>query len=79
MFEDNDPKDWEELPEEEVPEKLERKWGRESASSFQEPLICPSCKKDLPRDSVVCLFCGTRVFHDSGLLGKLLRWFKNIF
>ncbi len=79
MSEDDAPKDWENVPEEEVPEKLERKWSQESNPSFKETVICPSCKNDLPRDSVVCLFCGTRVFHDSGLLGKLLKWFKNIF
>lgn len=68
--------DWEE--EEEVPpEKLQKKWERED---YEEPpaVECPSCKKRVPASTFKCLYCGEQVFHDSGLLGKILKWLRGI-
>ncbi len=66
-------------PEEEIPPgKLQDKWFREELS-FKETVTCPACGKELPRQTLTCLFCGARVFEHSGLLGSLLAWFKKIF
>ena len=74
---DDESKDWE--IEEEVPSKnLENKWFKESLS-FKETVTCSSCQKELPRETLACLFCGAKVFYDSGLLGTFLKWFKKIF
>ncbi len=78
MFENDDElKDWE-VKDEVPPKRLEDKWFKESLS-FKETVACPSCKKELPRESMTCVFCGADVFYDSGLLGNILKWFKNIF
>lgn len=74
---DEDPGDWENA-EETPPGKLQDKWFREELS-FKETVPCPACGKALPRETLTCLFCGAQVFQDSGLLGKLLKWFKNLF
>ena len=78
MLDDEDePKDWE--IEEEVPSKsLENKWFKESLS-FKETVTCPSCQKELPRETLTCLFCGAKVFYDSGFLGSFLKWMRKIF
>ena len=75
---DDDPKDWEKVEEEKVPENLRRKWIVED-HFHNKPIICPSCRKPVDRDSLTCLFCGAGVNEDSGFLGKLLKWFKQIF
>ena len=78
MFDDEEePKDWE-IEDENPPEKLRRKWIEDDLSP-KEAVDCPACKKKLPRESLTCLFCGAQVYQDSGLLGKLLHWFKKIF
>ena len=65
--------------EEEIPPgRLQDKWFRRELS-FKETVECPACKKELPRDTVTCLFCGARVFYDSGLLGRLMKWLKKLF
>ncbi|HNV85703.1 MAG TPA: hypothetical protein PKL97_01900 [Candidatus Omnitrophota bacterium] len=71
----DEPKDWEEVREEAVPEQLKRKWIVEE--HFGEKLTaCPSCGKLTPRDGLTCLFCDARLNEDTGLLGKLLKWLK---
>ena len=71
--------EWEEEREEEdAPENLKRKWIERDYFG-KETVECPACKKFVPASSVTCLFCGAQVFHDSGLLGKLLEWFKRLF
>ena len=69
-----EPEDGEELP----PGKLQDKWFREELS-FKETVTCAACGKELPRETLACLFCGARVFQDSGLLGKILKWFRTLF
>ncbi len=75
MSSEDDPKDWE-IPEEgEVPERLQKKWDEEEYKE-QPAVTCPACKKRVSADSFRCLYCGERVFKDSGLLGKILKWFR---
>ena len=76
-FDDKEPKDWE-IEDEEPPEKLQRKWNEEELSS-KETVVCPACRKRVPRENLTCIFCGARVFQDSGFLGKILAWLKRIF
>ena len=66
--------DEEEIP----PDKLQNKWFKDELS-FKETVCCRSCGKELPRDTLTCLFCGARVFEHSGLLGSLLAWFRKMF
>lgn len=75
--EEDDLKEWE--GEEEMPPgRLKDKWFREELS-FKETVICPACGKELPRETVTCLFCGAQVFYDSGLLGKIIEALKKLF
>jgi hypothetical protein len=71
---EDDPKDWE-LNEETPPDKLQKKWEHDDYEE-RPAVVCPSCKKRVPADSFRCLYCSTRVFHDSGLLGRILKWIK---
>lgn len=70
--------EWENLPEETPPEKLQRKWVKRDYFE-KKTVVCPSCQNEVPADNLNCLFCGERVCEDSGLLGKLLAGFKNLF
>ena len=74
MPEDEPDENEEEVP----PDRLRDKWFREELS-FKETVECPACKKELPRDTITCLYCGAQVFYDSGPLGRLLKWIKRIF
>ena len=74
---EDDPESWEEK-EEVPPGKLQDKWFREELS-FKETVSCPACGKELPRETVTCLFCGAQVFYDSGPLGKIIKWLKKLF
>ncbi len=74
----SDPKDWEEVREESAPENLRRKWIVEEHFP-KGPKECPSCGKPAASDSLTCLFCGAYVCEDSGFLGRLLAWFRNLF
>jgi hypothetical protein len=74
---DDEPKDWE-IEDEEPPEKLKRKWFEDSLS-FKETVECPFCRKWVSKESLACVYCGRRVFSDSGLLGNLVSWVKRIF
>lgn len=79
MTNDNDdPKDWEEMEEENPPENLRRKWI-EREYFGKETVVCPSCQKHVPSECIDCIFCGKQVYFDSGLLGKILKWFKDLF
>ncbi len=74
---DSEPKDWENL-EEIPPEKLQKKWDREE--SAESPAVtCPECGKRVPATSFQCLYCGFRIFQDSGLLGMIRKVLKKIF
>ncbi len=74
---EEEPKDWE-REEENPPENLKRKWvereyfGRETSQ-------CRACKKFVPSENLTCLFCGSALHFDSGVLGKILRWLKSLF
>lgn len=75
MVDENDgPKDWE-VKDEDPPEELKRKWV-EREHFGKRTVECPACKKAVPSESVSCLFCGAGIPHDTGLLGKVLRWLK---
>lgn len=68
--------DFREIPDEEVPENLRKKWDREDYESEMleknfKP--CPHCKKFIEPRSFSCLHCGQRVFWDSGILGKITK------
>lgn len=69
-----EPKDWEN-EEELAPEKLQKKWDREEYEE-KAAVECSFCHKKVPASCFKCLYCGTQVFHDSGLLGKILKWIK---
>ncbi len=70
----DDPKDWEDN-EEIPPDRLQKKWDRDEYEELP-PVQCPACKKRVPADTFRCLYCGQRVFKDSGLLGRILKWFR---
>lgn len=76
-MESDDPKDWEEVKEEDAPERLRRKWVVEE--HFRRSVACPSCGRSTTADNLTCLFCGAYLNEATGLLGKLLKWFKGIF
>ncbi len=68
--------DWEEQ-DEIPPEKLQKQWEKEEYE--EKPAVpCPSCHKRLPASSFKCLYCGGQVFHDSGLLGKIMKWIRKL-
>ncbi len=75
---DDDPKDWEPIEEETLPERLSRKW-EEQESLGPQTISCPVCAQPIPTESATCLFCSALIGHDSGLLGKILLWLKSIF
>jgi len=68
---EDETKDWE-LEEEIPPEPLKHKWEKGGPSTVR----CPACKNWIPQESLTCLFCGSTIYHDTGLLGKFLRWLK---
>lgn len=63
------------IPDEEEPERLKRRWDREEGEPSEE-IPCPSCGAPIGKASFYCLFCGERVFEDSGFLGALVKNFK---
>ena len=73
MFDDDEPKDWEELDEEVPPEHLQRKWDNEEPD-FHKTTTCPGCKQLVSADVLTCAVCGAQVFRESGFLRKLLKW-----
>ena len=79
MFDEDEeePKDWE-IEEENPPERLQRKWDQEEMEG-RRVVTCSRCQKLVPADSLTCIFCGAGVFRDSGLLGKMVKWFKQFF
>ena len=77
MENEDEPKDWDEIKDEDAPENLKRKWVVEEHFP-KKPVPCPSCRKLVPADSLTCIFCGAAVC-ESGLLGKIILWFKKLF
>jgi hypothetical protein len=73
-MENDEPKDWE-IEDEEPPDRLKRKWDREEAKELKA-VTCPNCHQPLPGDAFKCCYCGSQVFKDSGLLGKILKWLR---
>ncbi len=69
-----EPKDWEDQ-DEVPPEKLQKKWDRDEYEE-RPAVICPACKKRVPADTFRCLYCNAQVFKDSGVLGRILKWFR---
>ena len=67
--------EFEDLEDEEEPERLKKKWDAEEERGFQAK-ECPHCGKPVLANSFFCLYCGERVFEKSGLLGKLAYWTK---
>lgn len=69
--------DYDFLPqrEEEEPESLRRKWQEEESgeSGFK---VCAHCGQPLEKNAFFCLYCGERVFNESGPIGKLALWLK---
>ncbi len=74
--EDDELEDWQ-FEEENPPDKLQKKWDREEIIP-PAPMVCPSCGKQVPGDSLTCLFCDAQVLKDSGFLGKILAWLKSL-
>ena len=76
----SDEDDFEEIPEEEQPEKLRQKW---SAEEFEDEFggrrmrPCPHCGKWIDKKSFSCIYCTSTVFEDSGFLGRMVSWVKN--
>ena len=63
--------------EEEPPEKLRRKWEAEEFEdefAGKQTVPCPHCGKLIEKKSFSCIYCGERVFTDSGLLGRIAKW-----
>ncbi len=79
MLDDEEPKDWEKHEEENPPENLRRKWIEREYFGKDKTVRCGTCKKFVPAENLECLFCGATMNHDTGLLGKILRWIKGIF
>lgn len=74
---DDEPDD-SEIEDEKPNENLKRKWI-EREYFGKKTVECPSCGKIVPAEGMKCLFCGAQIFHDSGVLGKILKWVKGIF
>lgn len=74
MIFDDELKDWE-IPDEIPPERLQKKW--ESEEMEEKPAVtCKACQKRVPASIFKCIYCGAQVFQDSGILGKILKWFR---
>lgn len=70
------PDDFGEIPDEEIPDKLRKKWDEEDLESeTQEKTFkpCPHCSKFIEPKTFTCIYCGERVFWDSGLLGGIMK------
>ncbi len=76
-FDSDEPKDWEDH-EERPPDKLRRKWDKEE-SEEPAPITCRFCKKRVSGASFFCMYCGARIFEDSGILGRILMWIRRLF
>ena len=64
-------------PEEEQPEKLRKKWEEEDfQDEFEGKQVkrCPHCSKWIEKRSFSCLYCGQRIFQESGPIGRMARW-----
>lgn len=63
------------LDSEEEPERLRRKWDAEEQLEIA-PRQCSHCGKFVAGDSFFCMYCGERVFTESGVLGRLQQLLK---
>jgi hypothetical protein len=64
-------------PDEEHPESLRKKWEAEDLEDRQGEnamRACRHCGKMIVKKSFSCIYCGNRVFTESGLLGRLAHW-----
>ncbi|HNX69316.1 MAG TPA: hypothetical protein PLL75_04535 [Candidatus Omnitrophota bacterium] len=77
MFQgDEEPKEWE-VGEEVPPEKLRKKWEAEDRETGS--WVCASCKRETPRNSGTCIFCGEVLregFSWGRLFSRLKRFLK---
>jgi len=76
----NSDDDFHPIPEEEEPERLRKKWESEELEeqlSGKRMKTCPHCGESVERKSFFCLYCGERVFEESGLLGRLGKWIRD--
>ncbi|MDP3920992.1 MAG: hypothetical protein Q8R76_09355 [Candidatus Omnitrophota bacterium] len=62
--------------EEEEPESLRKKWEAEESRPLAD-ISCRHCGQPIKENSFSCLYCGERVFDDSGPIGKLAKWIKD--
>jgi len=73
---DEAPKDWE-IKDEEPPRRLQERWAKKEIFG-QDPVICVSCKRPVPAESLSCLYCGEHVspasFTGPGILKRLVLW-----
>lgn len=70
------PDDFGEVPDEEIPDHLRKKWEREDLENeVREKTFkpCTHCSKLIEPNSFTCIYCGERVFWDSGLLGGIMK------
>ena len=74
---EEEPKDWE-AQEEEPPERLQKKWEQEEIKGPRR-IVCPSCKKETPRENLACIFCGAVVPQGNGPVRCFLTWAKRLF
>ncbi len=80
LMDDDDESDFAEVPEEEQPEKLRRKWESEDfQDEFEgrQTVPCSHCGKWIERRSLTCLYCGEKVFYETGALGRIVGWLSN--
>ena len=62
-------------PDEEEPESLRKKWEDEESRPRRD-IECRHCGQPIEENSFSCLYCGERIFDDSGPIGKLAKWIK---
>lgn len=78
MAEHEEP-DFSEVPDEEPPEHLRKKWEAEEIedqSQDERIMACPHCGKWIQKKSFSCLYCSETVFYRSGLLGNIISFIK---
>jgi len=68
---DNEGYDWNQ--EEEVPERLRKKWQAREGEGPRE-VVCHSCGKNVQAESLLCVYCGKRTGVKAGLFSHLRMW-----
>ncbi|MFC1808606.1 hypothetical protein ACFL3D_00600 [Candidatus Omnitrophota bacterium] len=69
MFNDEEIPEWE-MEEVDVHENLRKKWEKDQQSE-KTMKACPQCGKLIMNDSFNCIYCGSVIYSDSGVIGKL--------